>query len=294
MHEKDWHILSILLEEKNITKTSQRLYISQPALTYRIKELEKEFNMKIITRGKRGVDFTPRGEYLAEYAQNMLAQLQKTKEQLVNMDEGISGTLRLAVSGMFARFELPGILKAFLNLYPVVEINLQTGWSSEVNLMLQKEEVHLGIIRGNYDWQGEKILLQKEKICIVSNTEIDIHQLPLLPRINYQTDISLKNTIESWWNQTYSVPPKITMETDRSDTCKQMVLNGLGYAILPEISIQKEDSLYTIPLTTKEHAYVTRDTWLIYHDRALELKHVKAFIDFLTEYKNTASPPITD
>ena len=289
MNEKDWHILSTLLEEKNITKTSQRLYISQPALTYRIKELEKEFNMKIITRGSRGVDFTPKGEYLAEYAQSMLSQLQKTKEKLVNMDEGISGTLRLAVSGMFARYELPAILKAFLNIYPNVEINLKTGWSSEINLMLQKEEAHLGIIRGNYDWPGHKILLQEEKICIVSNSEIDLRELPSLSRINYQTDLSLKNTIEHWWNQTYTVPPKISMETDRSDTCKQMVLNGLGYSILPEICIQKDEPLYTIPLIAKDYTYVVRNTWLIYRDTALELKQIKAFIDFLIEYKNLIS-----
>lgn len=282
MNEKDWRILSTLMEEKNITKTSQRLFISQPALTYRIKELEKEFSMKIITRGSRGIDFTPRGEYLVEYAQSMLSQLQKIKEQLINMDKGISGTLRLAVSGMFARHELPSILKAFLNLYPDVEINLKTGWSSEVNLMLQKEEAHLGIIRGDYDWPGEKILFRKEKICIVSSKEIDILQLPTLPRINYQTDMSLKNTIEHWWSQSYTVPPKITMETDRSDTCKQMVLNGLGYSILPEICIQKEEPLYSIPLTVNGQ-YVTRKTWLIYRDTALELKHVKAFIDFLAE-----------
>lgn len=226
---------------------------------------------------------------MAEYAKSMLALLQTTKEQLVNMKDGISGTLRLAVSGMFARYELPTLLKEFLSIFPDVEVNLKTGWSSEVNLMLQKEEAHLGIIRGNYDWPGDKILLKEEKICIVSNTEIDAMNLPSLPRINYQTDMSLKNTIDMWWNQTYTVPPIITMETDRSDTCKQMVLNGLGYSILPEICIQKEEPLYTIPLTAKDHSYVTRNTWLMYHKTALELKHVKAFIDFLKEYKENTS-----
>lgn len=287
MNEKDWNILTTLYKEKNITKAAQQLYISQPALTYRIKELEKEFNTVIIIRGSRGIEFTTKGEYLVKYAQNMISQLLKTKEQLVNMNQNISGTLRLAVSGMFARHELPSLLKTFLTMYPDVEINLKTGWSSEINLILQKEEAHLGIIRGNSNWQGNQLLLNEEKICIVSNTIIDLQQLPQLPRINYKTDISLKNTIENWWNQTYIVPPKITMETDRSDTCKQMILNGLGYSILPEICIQKDDPLYTIPITIKENNYVVRQTWLIYRDSSLELKHVKAFTTFLKEYKNT-------
>jgi DNA-binding transcriptional LysR family regulator len=283
MDEKDWHIILTLNEERNITKAAQRLYISQPAITYRIQQLEKEFDTRIVSRGKKGVEFTVHGEFLVQYSKEMLLQLRKAKEYFLNMDKTIKGTLRLGVSGMFARYELPVILKNFLYQYSSVDINLKTGWSSEINKMLQKEEVHIGIVRGNYNWQGEKVLFREEKICIASKNKIEFDQLPVLPRINYLTDSSLKSLIDNWWQETYSCPPLISMEVDRIDTCKQMVLNGLGYAILPSMCLAKVDPLYTAPIIMKDNKPLLRKTWIIYRETTLQLSYVKAFIDFLKD-----------
>ena len=54
MENKDCQLLRILNKTRNITKAAEELYISQPALTYRIKQIEKDFNTTIITRGKKG------------------------------------------------------------------------------------------------------------------------------------------------------------------------------------------------------------------------------------------------
>ena len=285
MDEKDWHLLINLHELRNITKTAQRLFITQPALTYRIKQLEKEFKTNLISRGKRGIEFTVKGEYLVQYAKEMRDQLRDVKEDIWSMDKKVQGPLRLGVSGLFARYELPVLLKDFLNLYPDVEISLKTGWSSEIQQMLQKEEAHLGIVRGPYNWQENKVLFQEEKICIASSKKIEVNDLPFLPRINYMTDQSLRTTIENWWQETFKVPPKISMEVDRIETCKELVINGLGYAILPEICIKNDDPLYTAPILLNDKSFLLRQTWIFYRNVTLELAQVKAFIDFLNDSK---------
>ncbi|MFJ7756360.1 LysR family transcriptional regulator [Peribacillus muralis] len=285
MDEKDWHILLTLHEEKNITKAAQRLFISQPALTYRIKQLEKEFKTNLISRGKRGIEFTVKGEYLVRYSREMRNQLRDAKEHISNLEDKVQGTLRLGVSGLFARYKLPLLLKEFLSLYPDVEISLQTGWSSEIHQMLQKEEAHLGIVRGPYKWQENKMLFQEERICIASSKKIELKELPFLPRINYETDPSLRNTIENWWQETFAVPPKISMEVDRIETCKELVLHGLGYAILPEICIKKDEPLYTFPIALLDDSHLLRETWVFYRDVTTDLAQVKAFIDFLNDSK---------
>src|SRR5689334_20161717 len=93
MNEIGWfYKLSI---EKNITKAAQHLYISQPALTNRLQQLEKDFGVKIVNRGRRGVQFTPQGEYLAKSAHEMLLAMQKIRENVLNMEDNVAGTLRL-------------------------------------------------------------------------------------------------------------------------------------------------------------------------------------------------------
>lgn len=57
MDERDWQIISLLYKNKNITKTANNLYISQPALTGRIKQIEQDLGVSILTRSNRGVEF---------------------------------------------------------------------------------------------------------------------------------------------------------------------------------------------------------------------------------------------
>ncbi|MBI0576771.1 LysR family transcriptional regulator [Neobacillus cucumis] len=282
MNEKDWVILQTIFEERNISKAAEKLYISQPALTYRLQQLEREFDTMIVARGKRGVEFTPQGEYLAQYARNMILQYRNTKEYLQNLDKEIRGSLRIGVSGIFARYELPAILKEFIEQYPNVEVIVKTGWSVEINHMLHKEEVHLGIVRGNYFWQEEKYLFHEEPMIIVSKKPItDLKELPKIPRVNYETDQTQKTLIDNWWEETFDQPPTITMEVDRIDTCKEMVLMGLGYAILPSICLKEDEDVYKIKLTNKNNKLLTRSTWLLYRERSLSLSAVNAFVDFL-------------
>ncbi len=280
MDEKDWKMLQTIYEERNITKAAEKLYISQPSLTYRMQQLEKDFGVKILARRKRGVDFTTEGEYLVQYAEKMLRELRKTEDYLNSLDGLVKGKLRLGVSQTFARYRLPKILAEFLADYPDVDVHLKTGFSYEVLQMLNKEEAMIGIVRDPYEWKGPKVLIEEESIYIVSKYEIQIDQLPQMPRIDYTTDLSLKSMIDNWWKETFDVAPKITMEVDIIDTCRELVLNGLGYALLPGICLKGYTDLFIQELRLNEQN-LNRQTWLVYNKNALELSQAKAFIEFI-------------
>ncbi|WP_257350370.1 LysR family transcriptional regulator [Pseudalkalibacillus decolorationis] len=286
MDEKDWNAIRILYEEKNISRASERLYISQPALTYRLKNLEKDFGTSLFYKIRGGIEFTSEGIHLADYSEEMIKKLQKTKDYMLNMKSEVRGTLRLGVSSNFAQYKLPKILKRFSMKYPNVQFNVNTGWSTDIMHLLDSSSVQLGILRGNYDWYGIKTLLNKERLCLISKKEIDMVNLPELPFINYKTDSSLKNLINGWWHDRFSEPPFVTMETDRQETCKEMVKNDLGVAILPEICLQPSDNLHTYGLSYKNGEPVLRNTWLMYNQDSLKLSTVKNFIDFLNENPN--------
>ncbi|MGM0920395.1 MAG: LysR family transcriptional regulator [Bacillota bacterium] len=284
MDEKDWIALRILSEEKNISRASERLYISQPALTYRLKNLEEEFGTRLFFKIKGGIEFTSEGLHLAAYAEEMIKNLQKTKDYMLNMQNEVRGTLRLGVSSNFAQYKLPKLLKGFSTEHPHVQFSVNTGWSTEIMSLLDSSSVQLGIMRRNYDWYGTKTLLHKERLCLISKKEINMDRLPQLAFIQYKTDSSLKNLINGWWNDRFSEPPFVTMETDRQETCKEMVKNDLGIAILPEICLQPSDNLYTYGLSYKNGEPVLRNTWLMYNQDSLQLSTVKHFIDFLNNH----------
>lgn len=286
MDEKDWNAIRILYQEKNISRASERLYISQPALTYRLKNLEKEFGTRLFFKIKGGIEFTSEGMHLVEYSEEMINKLQKTKDFMINMQNEVKGTLRLGVSSNFAQYKLPKILKKFSTKFPNVQFNINTGWSTDIINLLNSATVQLGILRGNYEWYGKKALLHKEKLCLISKKEIDMENLPELPFINYKTDSSLKALITGWWHDRFSEPPFVMMETDRLETCKEMVKNDLGIAIVPEICLQPSDNLQIHELFYNNGEPVFRYTWLMYNQDSLKLSIVKNFIDFLNENPN--------
>ncbi len=281
MENRDWLILQELYHQKNITKAAESLFISQPALTKRIRQIEKEFGVQIVHRGRRGVHFTPQGEYLVKCADEMLLQLRKIKETVLNMDSSVGGTLRIGVSNYFARYQLPRLLRLFKNEYPGVEFKLITGWSKDIYKLIYNQDVHVAFVRGNYHWLDKKHLLFEEPICVASKEKIDLRDLPNLPRIDYQTDSLLQALMENWWTENYSQPPFIGMEVDKADTCREMVLSGLGYAILPRCVLAGREDLFTIDLTEKGGNPILRKTWMFNHEEALQVNVVKAFVRFI-------------
>lgn len=290
MDDKDWLMLKTIAGEKNLTKSAERLYLSQPALTYRLRNLEKEFGTQLVARRPTGVLLTPQGEYLLSYSEDMLMQMNKVKERIKNMENKVQGTLRLGTSSVFAHYELPQILKSFLHCFPDVEVLLKTGLSRHIHRMLQKEEVSIAILRGDYHWADEKFLLREEPICLVSSTPIEFCELPYRPQISYLTDSSLEPVIQDWWRESFACAPRINMEVDSMDTCRQMVLHGLGWAILPEIGLGEQSGLFRRELFWRSGKPLVRKTWLAYSSAFLELSAVRAFVEFLKDQYQVRQP----
>ncbi|MBT2735624.1 LysR family transcriptional regulator [Bacillus sp. ISL-7] len=275
MDYRDWEILKVLYHQKNLTKTARLLFLTQPALTTRLKHMQEELGVKIVTRESRGVHFTPQGEYLVHCAEEALAHYEKIKENVQNMSNNESdevvGTLKLGVSNFFANYELPYVLKLFKKQYPHVEFKVVTGWSRDVTQLIHNKDVHISFVRGDYGWRGlSKHQLFEEDICIASMDEIDIMDLPRLPRIEYRGDYLLKSVIDHWWGENYSQAPFISIEVDQVDTCKEMVINGLGYGILSSRVLTGIEDLHKIHLLDQEGNPILRRTWMYYHKESLE------------------------
>lgn len=285
MDQKDWHLIDELYKNKNMTKTAEKLFVSQPSLSYRLKRIEQELGVSLFFKTKKGIGFTSEGDYLAEQARDMIGSYHKMKDHLLNMQEQVSGTLRIGSSSNYAQYLLPKVLKAFSDQYPNVHFQVRTGWSTQVLEHLQTDSVHVGILRSDFTWPGTKILLGEEQLALISKTKIELDQLPTNPYLSYRTDSSLTETIKDWWNDRFEDPPYTEMDLDRLETCKEMVKQGLGYAIAPLISISSKDNLYIEPLHFQDGAPVIRRTWLLANEGSSKLAVIDRFIAFIQTWK---------
>lgn len=283
MNERDWELLKVLYEKKSITHAADALFMTQPAMSIRLKNIEAFFNTAIVIRTKKGIQFTAEGEYLAQKASTMLNELNSVKEHILNMQETVSGTIRIGASNFVSKYILPPLLRQFQDTYPGVEYQVYTGWSRDMLKLVVNNDVHMSFIRGDYHFPGERMLLFKDVMCIVNAKEISSAQLDQLPLIEYQNDPPNQLLINRWWIENYATPPRTRMFVDRLDTCLEMVKFGLGYGFLPSSVLHIAPELYHEPLILKSGKRCERDTWLFYHKEACELNLVKAFISTLAK-----------
>lgn len=290
MDQQDWQIIKTLYEEKSLTKTAAKLYLSQPALSYRLDHLEKEMNVPLFIRSTKGIRFTSAGERMVTCAEKMLREYEDIKKYVAKQDGVISGMLRLGASAVFAHSQLPALLKEFLQKYPAVEVSLHTGLSNNILRQLHRSELSVAIIRGDHPWNEGDILLQTEPLCIISAKPLAIEELPNIPGIKYATDSTMQYQIDRWWQEHFSVPPKILMHADSVYTCRQLVLAGLGWSIMPALRLPDHtDNLSVIEIADRENEPYLRPTRMIYRDSARELDAVNTFIEFISaKYKPEA------
>ena len=122
MNEKDYMILKVLGETKNITHASEILFMTQSALSKRIKMIEQEFGKKLLIRSYQGVTFTPAGEKVLEFCQNSILELDKVKQKLEWIEGEISGTLKAGYSISYGTYRLAKEISDYHKAYPKVNL----------------------------------------------------------------------------------------------------------------------------------------------------------------------------
>ncbi|WP_026574715.1 LysR family transcriptional regulator [Bacillus sp. UNC438CL73TsuS30] len=283
----EFQLLSVLAQEMNMRKASERLFVSQPALSQRLQTIEKDWGTKLFIRSQKGLALTPSGEQVIQFVNEVLKKEEKVRESIHSLQAGVSGTLKIAVASIVGQNWLPQVLKQFIDTYPQAKISLVTGWSSEILKCLHDDQVHIGIIRGTPDWKGAKIHLFSDPLYLVDRVITKPEQVldTDRPFIQFKSDSNYYQEIQDWWMRNFKTSPKRTIVVDQIETCKQMTFNGIGYSILPSITLKNaEKNIFKIPLLNENQLPLKRDTWLLGYESAFQLKQVNAFVELIKEY----------
>ena len=279
-------IINILAEERNMRKAAERLFLTQPALSQRLQSIEKEWGAQLFIRSQKGLTATPAGELVIQYAEEVVAKKEEVYEMIQSLTTKVNGTLKIACASIVGQNWLPKVLKEYIALYPEAKISLITGWSSEIVKAIYDGEAHIGIVRGHSDWKGKKIHLFRDMLYLVDKeiTSLEDVLTTKRPFIQFKSDSNYYQEIQQWWQKHFDSNPHRQIIVDQIETCKQMAMNGIGYAILPSITLNGEEKVNKIPLTNHSEEFeLTRDTWLIGYEKSFQLRQVEAFVEVVQD-----------
>lgn len=280
-------ILKVLAEEGNMRKAAERLFLSQPALSQRLQSIEKEWGAQLFIRSQKGLTPTPAGELVIQFASELLQKKEEIFETIQALSSKVHGTLKIACASIVGQNWLPQVLKDFITQYPDAKLSLITGWSSEIVRALYDGEAHIGIVRGQIDWKGPKIHLFRDNLYLVDKEITAVEEVLSTDRpfIQFKSDSNYYQEIQQWWQRHFLSNPKRQITVDQIETCKQMAMNGIGYAILPSITLNGFEDVNKVPLTNDQAEFeLTRDTWLIGYEATFELRQVEAFVEVVKEH----------
>lgn len=284
MNERDFEILEVLNKTKNVTHAADLLYINQSALSKRILILEEELGINLMIRSRQGIHFTAEGEKVLYYAQKIKKELKEMRESLKNSSNIVSGTLRAGISINYSQYNLPDILTVYKRKFPYVDMHITSEYSRNIYMKIMNNEIDVAIVRGEFSWKENKILLEREKICLIYNGKDRKKNLDDMQYIGRKTDLTFEREIAQWLRENQIKVEKQGIYVDNINTCVEMVKRGLGWAIVPEICLRDFEGNIE-PLIFKNGEPFVRSTYLLYTDTALQLPQVREFIEVIKNHK---------
>ncbi|WP_426059836.1 LysR substrate-binding domain-containing protein [Hymenobacter sp. B1770] len=143
-------VFQAVAQHLSFTKAAQGLFVTQPAVTKHIRELERQYGQRLLERRGNRVALTEAGRLLLAHAENVAQSHQQLEDQFhaLSDPEEAAGRLRLGASTTLAQYVLPGLLPAFQARYPKVQLTLLNANSEHIAEALLRGELDLGFVEG--------------------------------------------------------------------------------------------------------------------------------------------------
>ena len=203
----DFRLKVFLSVAKNLsfTKASQELFITQPAITKHIRELETTYGIRLFERQGNRITLTNAGRVMQEHCERILDDYKRLAYEMNLLQNHYAGELRLGASTTIAQYVLPPILGAFIRKFPQVELSLLNGNSREVEEALRQHRIDVGLVEGIYRMPNLKYtpFLQDELVAVVHTRsklripdEISANDLAHIPLVLRERGSGTLDTIE--------------------------------------------------------------------------------------------------
>lgn len=284
MKDTDWEILYELYKNPNMTKVANLLYITQPSLTKRLQHMEDEFQIDIVNRTPKGLEFTQEGKYLAEQAGKYLDFLKATKEKLEKMKEKMQDTILIGSSYTYSKYTLTDVLVEYNKSHPNTKFEIINDQSNILFRKMLGGTIDVGFIRGDYDGAVNKTLIAKNQAYLVTKAPVKFSDLPAMQWIGYKTNDRTEELLNDWWKDSYGTEMPSGMSVGYIDFAWQLINKGLGYTccFLPH-NFENEYDLCLTPLTKKDGSPVIRNTWFVYSKNKQISSALEAFIKYIEQ-----------
>ena len=268
-------VFNSVAQHLSFTKAAGELFITQPAVTKHIRELEQQYGTRLFERKGNAVFLTPAGELLKRYAGQILHLYQEVAFELGTLQSRHSGILRLGASTTIGQYLIAPLLAKYYEKFPQIELSLLNGNTEMIENAILAHAIDLGIVEGKKHHSGIKYVdfMDDELVAVVhSNSklatldEITIEQLTQIPLVLRERGSGTLEVIESALKEhnLKLSSLQIIMHLGGTESIKSFLEHANCMAFLSIRSIQKELLTGQLKLIKVKELALLRKFWLIH------------------------------
>ncbi|SKA09868.1 LysR family transcriptional regulator [Sediminibacterium ginsengisoli] len=244
-------VFYVVAKRLNFTKAAAELYISQPAVSKHIQELETYYATKLFHRNGSRIRLTKTGAHLLKNTEKLMELHRRIDIEMAAHENNSKGTLKIGASTTVAQYYLPKYIASFRQKYPDIQVSMVSNNTEAIENMLTENQIDLGIVEGQSKRQNIKYNpITKDEIVLCTRTSnqlirkplISIEELKNLPLILRESGSGSLDVIASILSQ-HGVNIsglKKEIELQSTESIKSYLLHSDSFAFLSIHSIFKE------------------------------------------------------
>lgn len=293
MADRRLQVFHAVAKHLSFTKAAEALFMTQPAVTFQIRQLEEHFNTRLFDRAHGRISLTPAGHVALEYAERILGMSSELDTRLKEMSGHVAGPMLVGASMTIAEYLLPQLLGEFKARHPGVVPRLFVANSEAVQARVAERTLDLGFIEGDShlpslitDTCAEDEL---QVVCAPSHPLAGLGTVP--PKaltehayISREPGSGTREVIDHYLQKAGVQPEslQLVMELGSPEALKGLAATGLGFAIMSRATVAKETQLghlISIPLEPR----LTRHFAVVYPKERFHSRLVNDFVQFAKE-----------
>ena len=232
------------VEYGSFTKAAERLNYSQSGISRMINDLEKEWKLVLLERGKFGVKLTSDGMKLLPHAENVCREYEKLQMEVNELNGLQSGLIRIGTLSSVAAHWLPNIIREFQKAYPNIDYELLLGDYTEIEEWILDGRVDCGFLRLPTCPEFETIFLEQDRLLAILPEQHPLAHLEKFPVVTLCDEpfMLLEKGAKAEVSEIFercNLTPKVHFTTWDDYAIMSMVESGLGISILPELILKR-------------------------------------------------------
>lgn len=276
-------------KEKSFSNAAAKLFLTQPAVTTKIKCLERRFGTKLIISAGKQLQLTDVGKEIFPIVEEIYKQSKEIENILTSYNNADRGVLRIGTSRTLSQTYLPLIINIFSDHYPNIQISVTEGASHEIIEKIMQFKDHIGIIpKVPINDKITAITISNEKMeFVVSNKNPlaqkghilidDILQQPILVAgEGSATRLALLDVFNK-----YKVTPNIVFEAENQEMIKKYLLAGRGMALMFPAVVKSELEKGQLKILSMDDINIYIDVQLIFLSERLLSPSAKKFVEII-------------